>query len=78
MILGQWASDGFLVYIRSQVLEWTNTMSKDMSKLDFFLMVGSWPFQICTIHRHQIRQGTLTLELPPMSAILIPKFHWHL
>jgi hypothetical protein len=40
MILGRWASDAFLVYIRPQVLEWTNNMSKDMIKLDSFLDVG--------------------------------------
>jgi len=37
MILGRWASDAFLVYIRPQVLEWTNTMSLDMARLDTFL-----------------------------------------
>ena len=30
MILGRWSSDAFLVYIRPQVLEWTNNMSNDM------------------------------------------------
>ena len=36
MILGRWSSDAFLVYIRPQVLEWTNIMSRDMaSTLDF-------------------------------------------
>ena len=30
MILGRWSSDAFLVYIRPQVLEWTNNMSQDM------------------------------------------------
>ena len=29
-ILGRWSSDAFLVYIRPQVLEWTNLMSRDM------------------------------------------------
>jgi len=29
-ILGRWSSDAFLVYIRPQVLEWTNLMAKDM------------------------------------------------
>ena len=36
-ILGRWSSDAFLVYIRPQVLEWTNIMSKDMSKVKNFL-----------------------------------------
>ena len=36
MILGRWASDAFLVYIRPQVLEWTHNMSWDMIHLDTF------------------------------------------
>ena len=36
-ILGRWSSDAFLVYIRPQVLEWTNTMSKDMIHVKNFL-----------------------------------------
>ena len=36
MILGRWSSDAFLVYIRPQVLEWTNIMARDMaSNQDF-------------------------------------------
>jgi hypothetical protein len=36
MILGRWSSDAFLVYIRSQVLEWTTGMSKAMiTNLDY-------------------------------------------
>jgi len=37
MILGRWSSDAFLVYIRPQVLEWTNNMSSDMINFDDFL-----------------------------------------
>jgi hypothetical protein len=37
MILGRWSSDAFLVYIRPQVLEWTNQMSRDMIHIDSFL-----------------------------------------
>jgi hypothetical protein len=40
MILGRWSSDAFLVYIRPQVLEWTNSMSSDMIRFDSFLDVG--------------------------------------
>ena len=37
MILRRWSSDAFLVYIRPQVLEWTNNMmSCDMIHLDSF------------------------------------------
>jgi hypothetical protein len=39
MILGRWSSDAFLVYIRPQVLEWTNNMSQDMIFLDSFFHV---------------------------------------
>jgi hypothetical protein len=31
MILGRWSSDAFMVYIRPQVLEWTNIMSRDLA-----------------------------------------------
>jgi hypothetical protein len=37
MILGRWSSDAFLVYIRPQVMEWTNQMSADMIAHDSFL-----------------------------------------
>jgi hypothetical protein len=36
MILGRWSSDAFLVYLRPQVLEWTNNMSTDMLQNDSF------------------------------------------
>ena len=36
MLLGRWASEAFLVYIRPQVLEWTNNMSRDMINIDSF------------------------------------------
>jgi hypothetical protein len=34
MLLGRWSSDAFLVYIRPQVLEWTDNMSDDMIQHD--------------------------------------------
>lgn len=37
MILGRWSSDAFLVYIRPQVLEWTNNMSCEMINNESFL-----------------------------------------
>ena len=40
MILGRWSSDAFLVYIRPQVLEWANNMSRDMVSFDSFFDVG--------------------------------------
>ena len=35
-MLGRWSSDAFLVYIRPQVLEWTNNMSSEMIKNNSF------------------------------------------
>ena len=31
-ILGRWSSDAFLVYIRPQILEWTNLMAAQMAE----------------------------------------------
>ena len=31
-ILGRWSSDAFLVYIRPQILEWTNLMASQMAE----------------------------------------------
>jgi hypothetical protein len=42
MLLGRWKSDAFLVYIRPQVLEWTNNMSRDMIRHDSFLDVSGF------------------------------------
>jgi hypothetical protein len=36
MILGRWASNAFLAYIRPQVLEWTTNMSHSMVQIDSF------------------------------------------
>ena len=41
MILGRWESEAFLVYIRPQVLEWTNNMSKSMIAIDSFTDIGT-------------------------------------
>jgi len=35
-ILGRWSSDAFLVYIRPQVMEWTNIMAQDMANTGGF------------------------------------------
>ena len=40
MVLGRWASDAFLFYIRPQVLEWANNMSTDMVNFNEFLDVS--------------------------------------
>ena len=36
MLMGRWLSQAFLVYIRPQVIEWTNNMSQDMIRHDSF------------------------------------------
>ena len=36
-ILGRWSSDAFMVYIRPQVLEWTNIMATDMARTHDFM-----------------------------------------
>jgi hypothetical protein len=72
MILGRWASDAFLVYIRPQVLEWTNNMSKDMIRLDTFLDVT--PAKPTPAHTSESAKWPSSLN-GRTSAILIPKFH---
>lgn len=37
MILGRWSSDAFLAYIRPQVIEWTNNLSRDMTQVNHFM-----------------------------------------
>ena len=41
MILGRWSSDAFMVYIRPQVMEWTNQMSSDMIRNESFFDAGN-------------------------------------
>lgn len=41
MILGRWSSDAFLVYIRPQIMEWTHSMSIDMTRTDTFTDVST-------------------------------------
>ena len=36
MLLGRWSSDAFLKYIRPQVVEWTNQLSRDMIHHNYF------------------------------------------
>jgi hypothetical protein len=51
MILGRWASDAFLVYIRPQVLEWTHNMSCDMIYLYSFSMPHTKTLSPPTTHK---------------------------
>jgi hypothetical protein len=74
MILGRWSSDAFLVYIRPQVLEWTNNMSVDMIRLEAFLDVS---FDMAASDDPRTR----TLLSKPLNGreqlFTLPKFHLH-
>jgi hypothetical protein len=72
MILGRWNSDAFLDYIRPQVLEWTSSMSRDMTRTDDFIDVG-------LTRTHLPSDPRLRQQLTHFngSAFVIPKFHLH-
>jgi hypothetical protein len=72
MILGRWSSDAFLVYIRPQVLEWTNNMSRDMISFDSFLDVGL--YDIASTHDSRVRRKTIHLN-GRSSTMQMPTFH---
>jgi hypothetical protein len=72
MILGRWSSDAFLVYIRPQVLEWTNNMSRDMISFDSFLDVGL--YDIASTHDPRTRRKTIPLN-GRSSTMQMPTFH---
>ena len=63
MIMGRWKSTAFMDYIRPQVLEWTNIMSRDMIKHDSFIDAATAP-----------QQGPLA---SPFSGydLIVPRFH---
>ncbi len=73
MILGRWASDAFLAYIRPQVLEWTNNMSQDMVNFNEFMEVSHRAPSSATSPRQRRR-------LAPSfdgrnSTTILPQFH---
>jgi hypothetical protein len=72
MILGRWSSDAFLVYIRPQVLEWTNNMSRDMISFESFLDVGL--YDIASAHDPRTRRKTTRLN-GRHSTMQMPNFH---
>jgi hypothetical protein len=71
-ILGRWSSDAFLVYIRPQVLEWTNNMSTDMIAIDSF-------FDVQTNHHTTIDdpRTRINTQHNPFNGqpALIPRLH---
>jgi hypothetical protein len=69
MILGRWSSDAFLVYIRPQVLEWTNNMSRDMVHLDSF-------FDASYSRDYTPDDPRLRRRLRPVhGSLLVPRLH---
>lgn len=59
MILGRWSSDAFLDYIRPQVLEWTNQLSRDMIQNDSFFDAADLRRANPSDPRTRIKAGTL-------------------
>lgn len=74
MILGRWSSDAFLVYIRPQVLEWTNNMSRDMISFDSFLDIGLWDIASRTDPRQRRHSNTMNGR---NTYLQIPDFNIH-
>jgi hypothetical protein len=72
MILGRWSSDAFLVYMRPQVLEWTNNMSRDMVSFESFLDVGL--YDVASTHDPRTRRRTIHLN-GRNSVMELPTFH---
>jgi hypothetical protein len=70
MLLGRWKSAAFLVYIRPQVLEWTNDMSRDMIRHDSFLDVSD--FDQADPDLPRLRPHRFN---GPDNALLFPSLH---
>jgi hypothetical protein len=70
MLLGRWKSAAFLVYIRPQVLEWTNDMSRDMIRHDSFLDVANFDQADPDLPRLRPRRFN-----GPVNALLFPSLH---
>ena len=79
MILGRWKSDAFLDYIRPQVLEWTSTMSRDMSNFDDFLDLNQSRHDLVGHSDPRLRRRVLTSFNGSESAptLVIPRFYLH-
>jgi len=75
MILGRWSSQAFLAYIRPQVLEWTNNMSKDMIMLDNFFHVSAPTSDTHDdTHLRKLPSHSTTFNGQPIN-LLIPRLH---
>ena len=62
MILGRWSSDAFLDYIRPQVLEWTNQLSRDMIQVDSFFDATDSRKASSSDPRTRAKTGTLLAD----------------
>jgi hypothetical protein len=69
MILGRWDSEAFLVYIRPQVLEWTNNMSKSMIAIDSFTGIGT------AFTPNERRRNRAPHHINGSTSLVIPRFH---
>jgi hypothetical protein len=70
MLVGRWLSQAFLVYIRPQVIEWTNNMSSDMIRLDSFTDASGFDMANPEIARVPPRRVN-----GPDKSLIIPSFH---
>ena len=71
MILGRWSSDAFLVYIRPQVLEWTNNMSREMIRLDTYY--DAQPNLRTSTDDPRLRQTPRSFH--GSASVIMPRFH---
>jgi hypothetical protein len=72
MILGRWSSDAFLAYIRPQVLEWTNNMSREMISVDSFFDVNMNHHTTTEDPRTRANRYNTPFNGP---AVVIPRLH---
>jgi hypothetical protein len=70
MLMGRWLSQAFLVYIRPQVIEWTNNMSSDMIHHDSFTDASGFDMADPDIARVPPRRFN-----GPDNSLIIPTFH---
>ena len=70
MLMGRWLSQAFLVYIRPQVIEWTNNMSCDMIRHDSFTDASGFDMADPDIARVPTRQFN-----GPDNSLVIPALH---
>ena len=70
MLMGRWLSQAFLAYIRPQVIEWTNNMSRDMIRHDSYTDASGLDMADPEIARVPQRRFN-----GPDNSLIIPTFH---